>query len=128
MKYIKYLLIILPLVFGAVACKDEAVEEEPEPEVVKVETIEYKTFEKQRIAFGGGESQTVTKTFMLHPQERNIDDIKMFIQLDCPTGGCNIWDVYANIKVRDKTADTWYEIGRYITPYGVKTSPLEKVM
>jgi hypothetical protein len=129
MKYIKILAITLPIMLGYQACKDKEVKEEPAPEVeevVVVETIEYKTFEKQRIAFGGGENQTVEQTFSMHPQERNIDNIKMYVQLDCPTGGCNIWDVYANIKVKDKATDQWYEIGRYITPYGVNTSPLEK--
>ncbi|MDB4161850.1 peptide-N-glycosidase F-related protein [Bacteroidia bacterium] len=128
MKYIKIVAIALPLILGYQACKDKEVKEDPIPEeeVVVVETIEYKTFEEQRIAFGGGENQTVEKTFTMHPQERNIDNIKMFVILDCPTGGCNIWDVYANIKVKDKAADKWYEIGRYITPYGVNTSQLEK--
>jgi hypothetical protein len=50
----------------------------------------------------------------------------MFVILDCPTGGCNEWDVYANIKVKDQKTGKWYEIGRYITPYGIDNSALEK--
>ena len=117
----------LILVGTVQACKDDETTQTPtEPEVVKVETIEYKTFEKEHLAFGNGLSQTVEKTFELHPTEKNIDTIKMFVILDCPTGGCNIWDVYANIKVKDQESGKWYEIGRYITPYGIDNSAVEK--
>ncbi|MCO4820305.1 MAG: peptidase [Bacteroidetes bacterium] len=115
------------LVISTQSCKDDKGEATPEEKVlVKVETIEYKTFEQEHIAFGGGKKQTVEKTFTMHPSSLDIDNIKMFVILDCPSGGCNIWDVYANIKVKDKKADKWYEIGRYITPYGIDNSPVEK--
>lgn len=121
-------LLFIPIAFLLLvfveSCKKDSKEEEEE-EVV-VETIEYKTFENERIAFGGGHKQTVDKTFDLHTSEKNIDKVKMFVILDCPTGGCNAWDVYANIKVKDKSNDQWYEIGRYITPYGVDNSAVEK--
>lgn len=129
MKKVSYLVALLAVAatISLQGCKDDkVVEEDPEPEVVKVETIEYKTFEKERIAFGGGHKQTVEKQFDLHPSEKNIDSIKMFVILDCPQGGCNIWDVYANIKVKDPATDQWYEIGRYITPYGVDNSAIDK--
>jgi hypothetical protein len=121
------LLIIPALIIGMITyqgCKKEDKKEEEEP--VVVETIEYKTFEKQRIAFGGGHKQTIDTSFDLHPTAKNIDKIKMFVILDCPTGGCNAWDVYANIKVKDKSNDKWYEIGRYITPYGIDNSAVAK--
>lgn len=86
----------------------------------------YQTFSNQRIAFGGGHNQTETATFMLHNDLTNIESIKMYVQLDCPTEGCNAWDVYANIKVKDDASGEFYEIGRYITPYGVDTSQLER--
>lgn len=121
MKRILFILLPLSIILAYSACKKE---EEDKP--VVVETIEYKTFDKERLAFGGDMKQTVAKTFSLHPQEENIDHIKMFVILDCPEGGCNIWDVYANIKVKDPMTDEWFEIGRYITPYGVDSRAVDK--
>lgn len=118
MKKIIPLITLALIVVAYQACKKDDTEE------VVVETITYKTFDKERIAFGKDLNQTVAKTFSMHPQEKNIDKIKMYVTLDCPTGGCNIWDVYANIKVKDKETDEWMEIGRYITPYGVDTKPV----
>jgi len=86
----------------------------------------YQAFQDQRIAFGGGYNQTETATFNLHNDLTNIETIKMYVVLRCPTGGCNAWDVFANIKVKDVTSGEWYEIGRYITPYGIDNSAVEK--
>ncbi|WP_430413098.1 peptide-N-glycosidase F-related protein [Kordia sp.] len=86
----------------------------------------YQTFDSQRIAFGGGFNQTVTNTYALHNDLSNIEQILMYVQLRCPTGGCNAWDVYANIKVKDTDSGDFYEIGRYITPYGVDNSQLTR--
>ena len=66
--------------------------------------------QNQRIAFGGGFNQTETAFFDLHSDNSNIQEIKMYVQLRCPSGGCNVWDVYANIKVRDTDSGEWYEI------------------
>lgn len=86
----------------------------------------YQTFDNQRIAFGGGFNQTVTNTYTLHNNMSNIEQIMMYVELRCPTGGCNAWDVYANIKVKDDASGEFYEIGRYITPYGVDNSQLAR--
>ncbi|MFK7750445.1 MAG: peptide-N-glycosidase F-related protein [Kordia sp.] len=86
----------------------------------------YQTFDNQRIAFGGGFSQTQTNTYNLHNNMSNIEQIMMYVELRCPTGGCNAWDVYANIKVKDDASGEFYEIGRYITPYGVDNSQLTR--
>lgn len=86
----------------------------------------YQTFDGQRIAFGGGFNQTETNTFNLHNDMSNIEQIMMYVELRCPTGGCNAWDVYANIKVKDDASGEFYEIGRYITPYGVDNSQLTR--
>ena len=96
------LLLIALLVTFTQSCKDDkdgATPDKKEP--VKVETITYKTFDQEHLAFGTGKNQTVEKTFTMHPSSLNVDSIKMFVILDCPSGGCNIWDVYANIKVKD---------------------------
>ncbi len=50
----------------------------------------------------------------------------MYIKLRCPNGGCNAWDVFANVKLKNTATDKWMEIGRYITPYGVDNSNVEK--
>lgn len=84
----------------------------------------YTTFDSQRIAFGGGHNQTETAVFNLHNDLTNIEAVKMYVKLRCPSGGCNAWDVFANIKVKDLESGDWYEIGRYITPYGIDNSAL----
>ena len=86
----------------------------------------YQTFDQTRLAFGGGYNQSSTQTFMLHEDMTTIETINMYLQLNCPSGGCNAWDVYSNILVKDPSTNEWYEIGRYITPYGVGTGQLER--
>ena len=56
----------------------------------------------------------------------DIEMIKMYLRLDCPSGGCDPWDRYANIMVKDKTTNEWFEIGRHITPYGVDNNALTR--
>ena len=86
----------------------------------------YTTFQDERLAFGGGYSQSAEASFNLHPDVSTIRTIKMFVKLRCPTGGCNAWDVFANIKVKDTDSGNWYEMGRYITPYGVDNSQVDR--
>ena len=86
----------------------------------------YVTFENERLAFGGGFDQSSTRTFSLHNDLTNIETIKMYVKLRCPTGGCDEWDVYANVKVRDTDSGELYELGRYITPYWNDNSQLER--
>lgn len=50
----------------------------------------------------------------------------MYLQDHCENKDCDEWDRYANIYVKDKSSDTWYEIGRFITPYWVGTQKLER--
>ncbi|APY11548.1 hypothetical protein BWZ22_09960 [Seonamhaeicola sp. S2-3] len=100
--------------------------EKPKNPLQDFKTLNYKTFSKTRIAFGAGLSQSKIATFTLNEDNTNVKAVKMFIQLDCPNAGCNIWDVYANISVKDKKTKKWFELGRYITPYGVDTSQLTR--
>jgi len=61
-------------------------------------------------------TRTVIDTF-LFPQDISMySNIEMRITLSCPTGGCDPWDRFANVSVFNN--GEWYEIGRYITPYG----------
>ena len=42
----------------------------------------------------------------------------MTVSLECPAGGCDPWDRKAKISVMH--LNNWFEIGRYVTPYGVE--------
>ena len=86
----------------------------------------YTTFNQQALGFGGGFNQSNTQVFALHQDISNIAQIKIFLQIDCPTTGCDDWDRFANIKVKDDASDSWFEIGRYITPYWVGTQQLDR--
>lgn len=86
----------------------------------------YETFVGQRLAFGGGYDQSNTQTFNLHDDITNIETIKMYVKLRCPAGGCDEWDVYANVKVMDTDSGELYELGRYITPYWNDNSQLDR--
>ncbi|WP_211357853.1 peptide-N-glycosidase F-related protein [Bizionia gelidisalsuginis] len=86
----------------------------------------YQTFNQQRLAMGGGYDQSNTQTFNLHNDLTAIETVKMYVKLTCPTGGCDEWDVYANVKVKDPATGELYELGRYITPYWNDNSQLER--
>ncbi len=49
------------------------------------------------------------------------DRINATLKVHCPTGGCGEWDRVASVDARDKEGN-WFEIIRYITPYGVACS------
>lgn len=92
-------------------------------------TYNYLTFNNQHLFFGGSNpwgNQTSVQTFMLHNDVTKIETIKMYVALRCLTADCDPWDQFANIAVRDKSTNEWYEIGRYITPYGVDNSQLDR--
>lgn len=40
------------------------------------------------------------------------------LNIECPTGGCDPWDRVSHVEVQGKNGE-WYEIIRYLTPYGV---------
>ncbi|WP_405376962.1 peptide-N-glycosidase F-related protein [Nonlabens sp. Asnod3-A02] len=86
----------------------------------------YQTFNRERVAFGGGFSQTSVQSYNLHNDLTNIETIKMYVKLTCPTGGCDEWDVYANVKVTDVASGERYELARFITPYWNDNSQLAR--
>lgn len=86
----------------------------------------YQAYNSQRLAFGGGFEQSSVQNFTLHNDVSNIEKINMYVKLRCPSGGCNAWDVYANVQVKDPASGEWYEIGRYITPYGKNNAQVER--
>ncbi|WP_198520115.1 peptide-N-glycosidase F-related protein [Lacinutrix sp. Bg11-31] len=86
----------------------------------------YVAFNEQALGYGGGFNQSEAQTFTLHSDLTNIAQIKMYVQIDCPSSGCDDWDRFANIKVKDQITGDWYEIGRYITPYWTGTQQLDR--
>ncbi len=86
----------------------------------------YLTFNRTRVAFGGGFNQTSVQSFNLHNDLSNIEAIKMYVKLTCPSGGCDEWDVYANVKVTDPVSGERYEMARFITPYWNDNSQLPR--
>ena len=86
----------------------------------------YITYQNQPLGFGGGFSQSNSQVFNLHQDISNVAQIKMFLKIDCPSTGCDDWDRFANIKVKDDATGDWFEIGRYITPYWVGTQLLNR--
>ncbi|MGJ8683981.1 MAG: peptide-N-glycosidase F-related protein [Nonlabens sp.] len=84
------------------------------------------TFSRERLAFGGGFSQSATQTFALPTDLSNVEAIKMYVKLTCPTGGCDEWDVFANVKVTDAASGEKYELARFITPYWNDNSQLPR--
>jgi len=86
----------------------------------------YITFNSKRLAFGGGYSQSAKENFTLHKDLSDIQTIKMFVKLTCPDGGCDEWDVYAHVLVKDVVSGDWYELGRFITPYWNDNSQLDR--
>ena len=47
-----------------------------------------------------------------------FDTIIAVLQVTCPSGGCGAWDRVASVDVQGMDGQ-WFEVIRYITPYGV---------
>lgn len=47
-----------------------------------------------------------------------FDEIIANLTIDCPNGGCDPWDRISGVEVKGHNGE-WYEIMRYITPYGI---------
>ena len=65
-----------------------------------------------------GNNRTVVDTIQFPQSNVGFSDIIMSVGLECPTGGCDPWDRKAKIDVMH--LNQWFEIGRYVTPYGVE--------
>jgi hypothetical protein len=61
-------------------------------------------------------TRSVIDTFLLPHDLSGYNQINMHVLLSCPAGGCDPWDRFANISIYNN--NDWFEIGRYITPYG----------
>ena len=68
-------------------------------------------------AWGGGvDERTVVDTFYFPQDNSMYSEITLHISFDCPSGGCDPWDRFANLKLI--RFGKKYEIARYMTPYG----------
>jgi len=50
-----------------------------------------------------------------------FDEVNALLEVSCPTGGCGEWDRVAWVDAKGHDG-RWFEIIRYITPYGVPCS------
>ena len=70
-------------------------------------------------SFGNaGNNRTTTHAIQFPSSAAEYSSIKMKVNLECPNGGCDPWDRKAKISVYH--LDQWFEIGRYVTPYGIE--------
>ncbi len=59
-------------------------------------------------------------TSILLPQDLSVyEQILMHLKVECPTGGCDPWDQPGKISIVNESGE--YEIGRFITPFGIGT-------
>lgn len=121
----KKILFLATLFLGTIACNGD--DGEPAPVIPEEPvTTNVKTFDNVKVAFGEGLQQSAEGTFTFPTDTEEIKTIKMFIKDICPNKECDEWDRYANVYVKDKQTNEWYEIGRFITPYWVGTEKLER--
>ena len=70
-------------------------------------------------SFGNSGNNRVIIDTLQFPQDINsYSEITMDVNLECPNGGCDPWDRKAQISIYN--FNDWFEIGRYVTPYGVE--------
>jgi hypothetical protein len=94
-------------------------------EAGSLENATVTVFDKTLFAFGGSSGsrrQTATVSF---PKGGTYQKINLHVALDCPVGGCDVWDRAASLGVvTELPADGGshgqvVEVARWITPYGV---------
>lgn len=91
-----------------------------------LQDITVRAFDETHLAFGDGFSQASEQGFVFPDNPTHTESVKMFVRLDCPSRGCNAWDVFAHVQVKDPESGEWYEMGRYITPYGIDNRKLDR--
>jgi len=101
-------------------------EGEGEEEQPKTGTFNYPTFKNVKVGFGDGLSQSAEGTFTFPTDIEKVQTIKMYVQNPCQNKECDEWDRFANVYVKNKKTNEWYEIGRFITPYWVGSEKLPR--
>lgn len=102
-------------------------ENEMSEEVDTTSETTVRTFDGVHLSFGSAASGRVQKrvdSFDFPFNQEDVEEILMYVKLECPDGGCGAWDVFANINIEDPVSGNWWELGRFITPYGVDNSQL----
>ncbi len=85
-------------------------------------------FDKTLVCFGSGGTGPCSRTVdraVTFPTTGSFRKIVMHVSLTCPTNGCDHWDRVGSIQlVQGATTDggvnTLIELGRFITPYGIR--------
>jgi len=75
------------------------------------------TFDDDLISFPQA-NRTFTSKYDLPTSVGVYDQLTGYLDINCPTGGCDPYDRVAWIEVKDDRGD-WIEIIRYITPFGI---------
>lgn len=109
-KQLKDWLLFMLLITILANCTKQPVENNTVPEIINITA-----FTQTKL---NGSSQSAFQTASFPADMKKAQKVLMYVKLECPTGGCGAWDVYANVLVKEKTTGAYYEMGRYITPYG----------
>lgn len=127
MNHLHHWLLMAALAPLLLACGNNAgLAERSAGAAVTADTLFVLAFDNDHHAFGEGLSQKVHRTVKFPDDPTRVEKIDMYVRLRCPEPRCNAWDMFASIRVRDEQAGAWYEIGRYITPYGVDNHQMER--
>lgn len=81
-----------------------------------VADMNVQTFDQVQIATST--STTVIDEFEFPTYVGSFDEIMTFLDVTCPSGGCDPWDRNGSMYAKGPDGE-WVEIIRYITPYGV---------
>lgn len=107
---LKFWPVILFLAAILLSCTEQKTEPVVTPQIIKIPS-----FLQKKLNYS---SQSAVLTASFPTDMTKVKRILMYVKLECPTGGCGAWDVYANVLAREKKSGIYYEMGRYITPYG----------
>ncbi len=85
-------------------------------------------FDKTLVCFGNGGTGPCSRTVdrdVAFPTTGSFRKIVMHVTLTCPSNGCDHWDRVGSIDLvqaaaSDGGASTIVELGRFITPYGIR--------
>jgi len=80
------------------------------------QTNNYLLYDQEPHSFGSA-GQTHPNSLYLPGDLSNYSQINIYVDLECPVGGCDPWDQPAYLSILHEGYE--YEIIRYITPYGV---------
>jgi hypothetical protein len=84
-------------------------------------------FSKTPVFFTGSDNQRQVDAPVSFPETGAYEKIMLHIALDCPVGGCDVYDRFGSLGVvttkgQDGGPDTVVEVMRFITPFGVGAS------